>query len=375
LTQGGWTIEQNKCPDGTVFNPAISTCDWAANVPDNVCDGVTHKSTVPTSPRPTTAEPPPGADTRLVCYFGAWAFYRPGAGQFDIDDIDPFLCTHLCYGFANMNNQTYEVVPYDPWYDLAPWDEGCEGGLCNYDSYRRFNALKTVNPRLKTFISIGGWNSGSEQWSEMALDPAKRKIFVESAVAFTSKYGFDGVDFDWEYPGSLVGSDPIHDKEDFTALVEELSAALHGKDKLLSAAVAADPVKAEIAYDIPKVLAAMDFINIMDYDYHGAWDNFTGHCTPLYGRIEEEVVGSPGYMFNVNDSVHWYLEKGAPPSKLNLGKGCDGNFHIFDKNQFVISFTKFGKTLVKPFSKYFFGLIAKNVKKIVGNQFLWEKIN
>ena len=268
--------------------------------------------------------PPPGADTRLVCYFGAWAFYRPGAGSFDIDDIDPFLCTHLCYGFANMNNITYEVVPYDPWYDLAPWDEGCGGGICNYDSYRRFNGLKTTNPKLKTFISIGGWNSGSEQWSEMAMDPAHRKVFVDSAVQFVKKFGFDGVDFDWEYPGSREGANPEQDRQDFTDLVLELSSALQAAGLLLSAAVAADPVKAELAYDIPIVLGAMDFINIMDYDYHGAWDNFTGHSTPLYGRLEEEAADSPGHWFNVNDSISWYLAQGAPASKINLGLASYG---------------------------------------------------
>merc|ERR1712168_1080184 len=97
---------------------------------------------------------------------------------FDIEDIDPHVCTHLNYGFANMNNVTWEVVAYDPWFDLAPSDAGCDGDHCHYDSYRRFNKLKEKNPKLKTFLSIGGWNSGSEQWSWMAADPVKRKIFI-----------------------------------------------------------------------------------------------------------------------------------------------------------------------------------------------------
>lgn len=43
FSKGGWTVEQHDCPPGTDFNPAINNCDWSDNVPDNVCDGVTHK--------------------------------------------------------------------------------------------------------------------------------------------------------------------------------------------------------------------------------------------------------------------------------------------------------------------------------------------
>ena len=34
----------------------------------------------------------------LVCYYGTWAVYRPDAGKFAVEQIDPFLCTHVIYG-------------------------------------------------------------------------------------------------------------------------------------------------------------------------------------------------------------------------------------------------------------------------------------
>ena len=49
-------------------------------------------------------------------------------------------------------------------------------------------------------------------------------------------------------------------------------------------------------------------MNVMDYDYHGGWENFTGHNTPLFGRHEEDVVGHPGHNFNVNDTISWWLD-------------------------------------------------------------------
>ena len=34
----------------------------------------------------------------------------------------------------------------------------------------------------------------------------------------------------------------------------------------------------------------MDFINLMSYDYHGAFRNYTGHNAPLFPRKGEKPV-------------------------------------------------------------------------------------
>lgn len=35
---------------------------------------------------------------KLVCYYGTWAVYRPDAGKYPVENIDPHLCTHVIYG-------------------------------------------------------------------------------------------------------------------------------------------------------------------------------------------------------------------------------------------------------------------------------------
>jgi len=254
-------------------------------------------------------------------------------GKFDIPDIDPHLCTHLNYGFANINNQTWEIVAYDPWFDLSPSDPGCDGDHCHYDSYRRFNQLKQQNPQLKTLLSIGGWNAGSESFSVMAADPAKRAKFISSSVHFATNFGFDGIDLDWEYPGDRQGADPEHDKQDFTLLSQEFAAALHAEGKLYTAAMTPDFKRASVAYNVPEISKSYDFFNIMDYDYHGAFEPFTGHNTPLYGRHSEDDINSPGYRFNVNDTINYYIDAGMPLEKITVGMATFGHGFVLPNNQ------------------------------------------
>jgi len=280
----------------------------------------------------------PGEHEKIVaCYWGTWSFYRTGDGQFDVDDIDPTLCTHGFYGFADLNNVTWKMVPYDPWYDQAPGDPGCvpDPANCNYDSYRRFVALKEKNPDFVPMLSIGGWNSGSGRFSMMAKDSVRRKTFIDSVVPFLQLYGFEGLDFDWEYPGDREGSDPDNDKENFSILIEELGAELKKHNLLLSAAVSPSWKKVDVGYDVPRISKVFDFINVMCYDYHGWWPQvFTGHNSPMYPRPEDNMYEShPGYFFNTFNTIMHWIERGAPREKLVMGLPLYGRGFQLNKTE------------------------------------------
>ena len=64
------------------------------------------------------------------------------------------------------------------------------------DYYKRFVALKLLNPSLKVFIFVGGWGQGAVAWSNMASIQATRAVFIQSATQFMTMYGFDGIDLD-----------------------------------------------------------------------------------------------------------------------------------------------------------------------------------
>ncbi|XP_071534026.1 probable chitinase 2 [Panulirus ornatus] len=246
-------------------------------------------------------------DQQVACYLGSWAVYRPGAGKFNIEDIDPTLCTTLIYSFAGLNETTNNIKSLDPEYDI------------NKRAYEKFVNLKSLNPRLKVLMAVGGWTEGSKKYSAMASTSETRKIFIDSAVKFIQKHKFDGLDLDWEYPANRGGVP--EDKENFVDLVKELRKEFDKYGWMLTAALAAGKSTIETAYDIDELAEELDFIHIMAYDYHGKWDGRTGHNAPLYSREDEPE--DEKYL-NVDATVKLYLDSGAPPHKLLLGVGLYG---------------------------------------------------
>ncbi|XP_069007119.1 acidic mammalian chitinase-like [Embiotoca jacksoni] len=234
-----------------------------------------------------------------------WAQYRPSSGKFSPDNIDPFLCTHVIYALASINS--FNQISSIEWNDVQ--------------QYGRLSSLKNVNPALKTLLSVGGTVNGISPFIAMVAKPENRATFIRSAISFLRTHNFDGLNLAWEYPGH--NGSPKEDKEKFTLLVTELSTAFEDDAKdnkktqlLLSANVASFRPTIERAYEVNKISARLDFMNVMTYDFHGHWEDATAHNSPLY---RSSLDSGSHIHHNINSSVSYWLELGAPSQKLLLG--------------------------------------------------------
>ena len=345
----GLVSNEVSCPEGLVFSEHAGVCDWSDNVPE--CRGFkknkkkedshkskdehqTHSEVKPVTERPdhtsstkaawdvewspsigptTSAEPiPPLADKfKVVCYFSNWAWYRPQNGRFIPEDINPKLCTHLNYAFATLNGETMTLQIHDSWADV------------DNRFLKRIVGLREKNPKLKVMLALGGWNdSAGEKYSKMVSTAANRARFIRHALEFVEKYGFDGLDLDWEYPKcwqTECEKGPDADKANFAKFIEELHHAVRPKGLLLTAAVSPSKRVIDAGYNVPAMAQYLDWINLMAYDYHGAWDKRAEHHAPLYARPQSREFDENDALFNVNYTVNHYIQRGMPAHKIVLG--------------------------------------------------------
>lgn len=156
---------------------------------------------------------------------------------------DPYSVTHLSYAFATIGDDFKSLT------------------IKNEERFKKILDLKNINPKLKIFLSIGGWGAGN--FSEMASTVDSRSNFIHNAMEIVRRYNIDGLDIDWEYPGSSLGkiSSSKKDKSNFTKLMKQLRDSL-GTSRCLSFA----SPSYGIYFDYKEVISYVDFINVMTYD-------------------------------------------------------------------------------------------------------------
>lgn len=238
-------------------------------------------------------------------------------------DIPGGKLTHLNYAFANVDASgrvvlgdsyadTDKAYPGDVWDPLKQPFRGTFNQI--------LNKVRAQHPRLKVLLSVGGW-TWSARFSDAAATDVSRQVFAQSAFDILTKYGFDGIDIDWEYPveGGLSGNAyrPA-DGANYVLLLNAIRAKI-GPNKLISIASPAGP-KLTRHLDIPSLAKVCDYINIMTYDFRGGWSAFTGHQTPLYPSSTDPDTS----LTDTSTVVQYFLSQGMPPLQINIGAAVYG---------------------------------------------------
>ncbi len=302
---------------------------------------------------------PAASGKRVIGYFTQWGIYGRNYRVKNIDSSGSAArLTHINYAFGNVRNNRCEVgitqaadpasgAGGDAYADYTrsfganesvsgvadQWNQPLRG------NWNQLKQLKAKYPQLKTLISLGGWT-----WSRgfaSAARPENRQAFVASCIdayikgnlPFTDNAGgkgvaagvFDGIDIDWEYPAACgLGCGTPADRDNFTALLAEFRRQLDAvrPGLLLTVAVGAGIDKIRPT-DPAAYHRYLDFINVMTYDFHGAWAGTTNHHSALFNSPADPSRGDAA-LYNSNDAIEAYLQRGVPAAKLNLGVGFYG---------------------------------------------------
>jgi chitinase len=255
---------------------------------------------------------------RVIGYFSSWGIYDR---EYFVTDIAADKLTHINYAFF-LISENGECILGDEWADTQfPYPGDQEDEELRGNS-KQLNLLKESHPGLQTLMSIGGW-SGSDLFSDVALTDESRQKFVQSCIAMMTQYGFNGIDIDWEYPtgGGEVGNKARpEDKQNFTLLLAEFRrqfdelGSQRGQHYLLTIA-APSTVRQYANIELDKIIASLDWINVMTYDFSGPWSETTGFNAPLYPDAASPALATN----NADNTVRGYLAAGVPPEKLVLG--------------------------------------------------------
>ncbi|KAG9250753.1 glycoside hydrolase superfamily [Emericellopsis atlantica] len=230
-------------------------------------------------------------------YYPSWKVYKGKPPS----SLDVRVATHAFYAFVRVNeNGTLRLL--DEFGDLQKQVDVEQGCLA------AFAKMKRENPHLKTLVSIGG-GSGSAEFPIMAADPAARETFAREAPNFCDKYEFDGVDIDWEHPTRC------DEGENYVKLLWDVRRALPAPAYLVSTAL---PVGQYCLkhIDLRMAGALLDFLNLMAYDFTGAWTDVCGHQAQLLAPREDTCStlrksGAAG--------VDFVVANGFPREKTLLG--------------------------------------------------------
>jgi len=272
------------------------------------------------------------ANTRVVCYYDTRSSLNEGLGKVSPVDIEPALasCTHLVYGYAGINPETFKIAPL-----ISNEELDQTKGM-----YKQITSLKSKYPNIKVLLSVGGDADGNHEKYFSLLESNTGKIaFTNSVNVVLKTYGFDGLDLAFQFPkvkpkkvrssvGSVwysfkttigVAGKPVDEnseihKTQFSSLVIELKNSFRLDGYQLSVTVLPN-VNATLYLDVPSIKNFVDFVNIAAFDVYTPTRNpkeadYPAPTLSVSDRNTEE---------NIDAWASFLIAGGLPANKVVVG--------------------------------------------------------
>lgn len=271
---------QSNLPDtstSSTSSPASSSSMSASSIIDSSISSSGAVTQAKPTPSSSPSSTPISASKKIVAYYPSWK-------SNSISELQVSYLTHVIYAFA-IPTENGELLP------LA----GSSTARALIDKCHRGG--------VKVLLAVGGWSHEGipleSTFVKATETEEKRTRLTEALLTLCREYGFDGINMDWEYPRAGQPS-----QEQYESLMVSLSKRLHEEGKLLTTAVIGGTDEQGHPYydtyaQTSKVLAAVDWINIMAYDA-----NETEHSS---------------FTFAQNCLYFWRNTRGVPAGKLMLG--------------------------------------------------------
>lgn len=233
------------------------------------------------------------------------------------------------YGLTNQFFETMDII-YCAFIMFNP-----DGTLKNNAGVLA-NIEYSVLPKAKengiyTVLSLGGGGSEpSSAFASVTKNAEARKTLINNIIDLINKYGFDGVDVDWETPTSSQA-------QYFTLFIKELNEAVkkNNSHHLVTAAIGGGKWQ-PTRYDLSNSSKYLDFINVMTYSMSSSSGYYQNALYKRTGFHNTEYrVGGTLSSCSIDETVTIYNNLGVQNNKLIFGLAFYGTRQYNNEGRWV----------------------------------------
>lgn len=204
------------------------------------------------------------------------------------------ILTHIHVAFGNLTMEGDIVFDYHPF-------------------LKQMDQVRAWNPDIKIVLSVVP--KEPDAFTVVSASEELRENVAKTCARLVSQDGFDGVDFDWEYP--CVPSNGMNctpeDRHNYTLLCE---AAKRGMESVgggsVSVAAGADLYYID-SIEPERMAEVLDYVCLMTYDLKCGFHALSGHHTALYSSTGDVFRNS------CDQALRLFESAGFPKGKLLMG--------------------------------------------------------